>query len=133
MEIAYFSGVKVILSMTKTHYFEQVYAVTKAIPGGRVCTYGLIADYLALGSARMVGWALHQSISMGANVPAHRVVNAKGELSGKMHFNPPGLMQTLLEQEGLNVKNDRVENFQQVLWIPAEQLPEAEQWLPNNI
>lgn len=118
--------------MEKVHYFNQVFAVTKAIPAGSVSTYGHIADYLALGSARMVGWALHQSINMGTNVPAHRVVNVKGELTGRMHFNPPALMQALLEQEGIVIQNDRIMAFSEVLWIPAKHLPEAEIWLRND-
>ena len=69
--------------MSEANYFEQVYAVTRLVPRGRVTTYGAIADYLALGSARMVGWALNKSFSTGGGVPAHRVVNRKGELSGR--------------------------------------------------
>lgn len=118
--------------MGKAHYFQQVYAVTAAIPRGRVSTYGHIADYLALGSARMVGWALHQSIQSGANIPAHRVVNASGVLTGRMHFNPPQRMQAMLEQEDIVIEMDRVASFRDVLWIPAEHLPEAEIWLEND-
>ena len=105
--------------MKNTSYFEQVYEVTRRIPFGRVSTYGAIADFLALGSARMVGWALHQSFS-GDGVPAHRVVNRKGELSGRNNFPTPTLMQELLEKEGIEVVNDRVLEFEQLFWNPWE-------------
>ncbi len=101
------------------NYVELVYAVVRRIPRGRITTYGAIADYLALGSARMVGWALHQSIGT-ADVPAHRVVNRKGELSGRLHFPTPALMQQLLESEGVAVVNDRVVDFERHFWHPAE-------------
>ncbi len=104
--------------MTATgHYFDLVYEVTRQIPRGRVCTYGAIADYLALGSARMVGWALRHSFS-GQDVPAHRVVNRLGELSGRNHFPTPGMMQELLEQEGVYVENNRVQDFERLFWHP---------------
>jgi len=102
-----------------SNYLELVYAVARRIPRGRVTTYGAIADYLALGSARMVGWALHQSIG-AADVPAHRVVNRKGELTGRLHFPTPTLMQQLLENEGVAVVDNRVLNFEQHFWHPAE-------------
>ncbi|MCB0619669.1 MAG: MGMT family protein [Saprospiraceae bacterium] len=105
--------------MKNTSYFEQVYEVTRRIPFGRVSTYGAIADFLALGSARMVGWALHQSFS-GDGVPAHRVVNRKGELSGRNHFPSPGMMQELLENEGVEVVDHRVLRFTELFWHPAE-------------
>lgn len=102
-------------------YYDQVFAVTKAVPYGRVTTYGAIADFLALGSARMVGWALHQ-VPGGQGIPAHRVVNRKGELSGRVHFRPPSRMQELLEQEGVMVENDQIKDFKKLLWIPADHL-----------
>lgn len=102
-------------------YHDRVYAVTRQIPKGFVTTYGHIADFLALGSARMVGWALNQSL-WHKDVPAHRVVNRKGELSGRCHFNTPWLMQELLEREGLVVSDNKVVDFMQHLWIPAEAL-----------
>ncbi len=105
----------------KPTYWEQVYAVTRAIPEGRVTTYGAIADFLALGSARMVGWALFQNLK-SLDVPAHRVVNRKGELSGRRHFATPSLMEELLEAEGVAVKNDRVQQFDKLFWHPAETL-----------
>ncbi|MCS6929853.1 MAG: MGMT family protein [Saprospiraceae bacterium] len=101
------------------NYVEKVYAVTRRIPRGRVTTYGAIADYLALGSARMVGWALYQSIGV-ANVPAHRVVNRRGELTGRLHFPTPTMMQQLLESEGVRVTNNRVVDFERHFWHPAQ-------------
>lgn len=107
--------------MSTPHYYELVYYLTQQIPKGRVCTYGYIADYLSLGSARMVGWALAQSLSseIGA-VPAHRVVNRKGELSGRHRFSTPTLMQERLEAEGIQVREDRIVNFSELLWHPSE-------------
>jgi len=107
--------------MSNQSYFDLVYYITQKIPKGRVTNYGAIADYLSLGSARMVGWALtqcHRS-SMG-NVPANRVVNRKGELSGRIHFGTPTLMQELLEAEGVKVVNDKVVNFEELFWHPQE-------------
>lgn len=104
----------------KENYIDRVYDVVSLIPEGRVSTYGAIADYLALGSARMVGWALKQSFP--AEVPAHRVVNSKGELSGRGGFNPPELMEQLLTLEGIKVENDKVVSFAAVLWKPADHL-----------
>ena len=107
--------------MPPLNYYESVYEVTRKIPRGRISTYGAIADYLALGSARMVGWALNKSMS-SLDVPAHRVVNRKGELSGRNHFPTPTLMQELLENEGIEVKDNIVQNFTALLWIPAIEL-----------
>ncbi len=107
--------------MRNESYFDLVFEVTRQIPRGRITTYGAIADYLALGSARMVGWALH-NCKLGDGIPAHRVVNRQGELSGRHHFSPPTMMQTLLEQEGIAVKDDRVQNFKQLFWHPAQDL-----------
>lgn len=102
-------------------YFDLVYAVVRKVPFGRVTTYGAIADYLALGSARMVGWALNHSFST-SGVPAHRVVNRKGELSGRNHFPTPTMMQELLENEGVPVADNRVTDFASRLWIPGDEL-----------
>ncbi|MGB3801645.1 MAG: MGMT family protein [Lewinella sp.] len=102
-------------------YIEQVQDVTRLVPFGRVTTYGAIADFLTLGSARMVGWALFNSV-MADDVPAHRVVNRKGELSGRNHFATPELMQTRLEAEGITVREDRVVDFDRVFWSPTELL-----------
>jgi len=107
--------------MPSGNYYEAVFEVTSKIPFGRVSTYGAIADYLALGSARMVGWALNKS-SLAHGVPAHRVVNRKGELSGRNFFPQPGMMQDLLEQEGVKVENDKVLEFKRLFWHPAEEL-----------
>lgn len=104
-------------------YYQQVFEVTQLIPEGRVTTYGHIADYLSLGSARMVGWALKQSLRLGAGgLPAHRVVNSKGELSGRAAFATPTLMAELLESEGVIVVDNRVVKFRERLWIPSEHL-----------
>ena len=106
--------------MKEDHYFQRVYDVTCLIPEGRVSTYGAIADYLALGSARMVGWALNNLREERSYVPAHRVVNRLGELSGRVFFVPPSAMQERLEKEGVRVENDKVVNFNQVFWHPRE-------------
>ncbi len=107
--------------MKEKTYFERVYEVTRQVPFGRVTTYGAIADYLALGSARMVGWALNKSFKGGA-VPAHRVINRKGELSGRNHFPSPTLMQELLENEGIKVVENRVQHFEKLFWNPSQEL-----------
>ncbi len=104
--------------MPEHSYYERVYEVVRQIPRGRVSTYGAIADFLALGSARMVGWALRHAVPL-EDIPAHRVVNRKGELSGRNHFEHPGLMQALLEQEGVPIQENTVCGFQQVFWHPA--------------
>lgn len=106
--------------MKEDHYFNRVYDVTCLIPEGRVSTYGAIADYLALGSARMVGWALNNLKEERSYVPAHRVVNRLGELSGRTFFNPPSAMQERLEAEGIQVKNDKIVDFNKVFWHPRE-------------
>ncbi len=107
--------------MKEQSYYDLVYYVTQQIPIGRVSTYGAIADYLSLGSARMVGWALTRGNQFQLKeVPAHRVVNSKGELSGRMHFGTPTRMQELLESEGVKIKKDKVENFKEVYWHPQE-------------
>ena len=108
--------------MSKTHYFEDVYEVVRSVPYGRVTTYGAIADFLSLGSARMVGWALRQSSVMNGPVPAHRVVNREGYLSGRLHFPEPKYMQRALEKEGVKIKKDTVVEFKKLFWHPAENL-----------
>jgi methylated-DNA-protein-cysteine methyltransferase-like protein len=108
------------ISVKSSSYFEKVYEVVSEIPIGRVSSYGAIADYLALGSARMVGWALNQCHKHpNLLVPAHRVVNRKGELSGRNHFSAPGLMQALLESEGIQIKDHKVVDFDTLFWHPA--------------
>ncbi|TVR87229.1 MAG: MGMT family protein [Saprospirales bacterium] len=104
------------------HFYDKVYAVVERIPPGRVTTYGLIADFLALGSARMVGWALNQSHKSGLDIPAHRVVNRKGELSGRAHFPGEGVMQQRLEAENIEITDHRVKDFNNLLWNPSEHL-----------
>lgn len=100
-------------------YYEAVYAITREIPYGRVTTYGAIADCLALGSARMVGWALNHSFTQEEPVPAHRVVNRLGELSGRMHFSTPTHMQELLMSEGIEVLEEKVTDFERLFWNPC--------------
>jgi len=107
--------------MSKTTYYQKVFEVTRQIPFGRVSTYGAIANYLSLGSARMVGWALNKSFT-SEGIPAHRVVNRKGELSGRVHFPAPGMMQALLENEGVKVEDNVVQNFKKLLWNPTDEL-----------
>lgn len=105
-----------------TNFFKDVYEVVKLIPKGRVTTYGAIGEYLGLkSSARMVGWALNAS-HIEKGVPAHRVVNAQGLLTGKHHFETPTRMQKLLEKEGVKIKNDEVVDFEKKLWIPKKEL-----------
>jgi methylated-DNA-protein-cysteine methyltransferase-like protein len=104
------------------NFFQKVYEVAKQIPYGRVTSYGAIAKYLgAARSARMVGWAMNASHNM-ANIPAHRVVNRNGVLTGKHHFDGTNLMQQLLESEGITIKNLQVQNFEKLFWDPFEEL-----------
>lgn len=104
--------------MKESNYFEKVYELARKIPRGRVTTYGIIAAYLGLGSARMVGWALNKSFSSDFSVPAHRVVNRMGELTGRNHFPAPGMMQKLLEEEGVKVVDNKIVDFEKILWYP---------------
>jgi methylated-DNA-protein-cysteine methyltransferase-like protein len=106
--------------ISSDHYFQKVDDVTCLIPTGKVSTYGAIADFLALGSARMVGWALNHCHSQDHFIPAHRVVNRLGELSGRMHFATPTLMQERLENEGVKVVNGKIDNINQYFWHPRE-------------
>jgi methylated-DNA-protein-cysteine methyltransferase related protein len=103
--------------MKKAHYWEDVYALTKLIPKGRVTTYGAMATYLNLGSPRMVGWALNNVVK-GDDVPAQRVVNRLGELSGRLHFDTPSHMQALLEAENIVVIENKVRDFDTLFWNP---------------
>lgn len=103
------------------NFFEKVYEVAKQIPYGRVTSYGAIANFLgASRSARMVGYALIGSVTK--DVPAHRVVNRNGLLTGKHHFEGTNLMQQLLESEGIIVKDNQVQNFDEVFWEPSKEL-----------
>jgi len=103
------------------NFFDKVYEVAKQIPYGRVTSYGAIATFLgAARSARMVGYAMNGST--GKDVPAHRVVNRKGLLTGKHHFDGTNLMQQLLESEGLKVKDNQIQNLEKVFWNPSKEL-----------
>ncbi len=109
--------------MTRDNFnFQDVFEVVKLIPKGRVTSYGAIAAYLGMKSgARMIGWAMHAA-GPYPQVPAHRVVNSQGLLTGKIHFSPPSRMETLLQAEGIKIKNDKVQNFNQVFWNPSLEL-----------
>lgn len=110
------------MKSTNTNFFEDVYQVVRLIPKGRATSYGLIAEYLgSKGSARMVGWAMNQAHAL-PDVPAHRVVNRNGLLTGKNHFQTPTQMQELLEAEGISIKNDQIMNFESILWSPKIEL-----------
>jgi len=105
------------------NFFELVFEVARQIPKGRVTSYGAIAACLGTkSSARMVGWAMNSAGRVRPKVPAHRVVNRNGLLTGKHHFSPPGLMEKLLKKEGIKVKNDQVLDFKKLFWDPAEEL-----------
>ncbi len=109
--------------MPGNDFFEMVYEVVRLIPRGRVTSYGAIAKYLGTArSSRMVGWAMNQAHGKTPPVPAHRVVNRQGLLTGKMHFPTPGRMEELLKKEKVEVKNDRVLNFEKVFWDPRLEL-----------
>jgi len=104
------------------NFFEKVYQVAKKIPYGRVTSYGAIAKYLgAERSARMVGWAMNASHN-NDEIPAHRVVNRNGLLTGKSHFDGTNLMQQLLESEGISVKNNQIIDFKKHFWNPKDNL-----------
>jgi methylated-DNA-protein-cysteine methyltransferase-like protein len=104
-----------------TSFFELVYEVARQIPYGRVTSYGAIAACLGTKlSARMVGWAMNGADKINPTVPAHRVVNRVGLLSGKHHFNPPGKMEKLLKKEGVQVKDDMIVNFSEKFWDPGK-------------
>ncbi len=103
------------------NFFDKVYQVARLIPHGRVTSYGAIAKYLgAARSARMVGYAMNGSHSK--DVPAHRVVNRKGLLTGKHHFDGTNLMQQLLESEGISVIENQIQDFEKLLWDPSKHL-----------
>ena len=105
------------------NFFERVYHVARLIPFGRVTSYGSIAKYLgAARSARMVGWAMNHSHSQEQEVPAHRVVNRIGLLTGKHHFKGTNLMQQLLENEGIVVVENKIQDFEKVFWDPQKEL-----------
>jgi methylated-DNA-protein-cysteine methyltransferase related protein len=107
----------------ESSFFEAVYEVARQIPRGRVTSYGAIATCLGTKlSARMVGWAMNGAGRIRPKVPAHRVVNRNGMLSGRSHFPTPTSMQELLEKEGIKIKNDAVVDFSKLFWDPAKEL-----------
>lgn len=109
--------------MKELNFYESVYAIVRQVPAGRVTTYGAIAKALGRdGAARMVGYAMGNAGKANPPVPAHRVLNSKGQLSAKAAFGDPTLMQQLLENEGVAVKHDRVVNFQSIYWDPLTAL-----------
>jgi len=104
-------------------FFELVFEVVRQIPKGRVTSYGAVAATLGTKmSARMVGWAMNSSSRVRPKVPAHRVVNRNGLLTGKVHFAYPEQMQELLEKEGIKVKDDKVQAFEKIFWDPAKEM-----------
>ena len=104
----------------KSNFFQDVYEIVRLIPKGRVTSYGAIASYLGTRmSARMVGWAMNSSPK---NIPAQRVVNRNGLLTGKHHFKTPETMQRLLEKDGVKVVNDKIVRFTDIFWDPAKEL-----------
>jgi len=106
-----------------TDIYEAIYEIVRLIPPGRVTSYGAIAAALGMRSgARMVGFAMNQAHGQHPPIPAHRVVNSAGLLTGKFHFSPPERMQQQLEQEHVRVHNDKVQDFKTVFWDPAREL-----------
>lgn len=104
-------------------FFQQVYDVVLQIPHGRVTSYGAVASYLgSKGSARMVGWAMNSSKNMPKNIPAHRVVNRLGLLTGKQHFGGSEIMAELLRSEGVEVIDNKIVNFSKYFWDPKEEV-----------
>jgi methylated-DNA-protein-cysteine methyltransferase-like protein len=104
-------------------FFKKVYEVARLIPYGRVTSYGAIAAYLGTkGSSRMVGWAMNSSHTQKEFVPAHRVVNKSGLLTGKHHFGGSSVMEDLLESEGILIEENQILNFDKVFWDPAKEL-----------
>jgi len=109
--------------MDSDSFFDKVHSIVRLIPKGRVTSYGAIADYLGTrGSARMVGWAMNASHTQVTQVPAHRVVNRDGLLTGKHHFSGPTVMQQLLENEGVEVRDDQIVRFTELFWDPKIEL-----------
>lgn len=109
--------------MESTSFFENVFAVVRLIPSGHVSTYGAIARYLgSASSARMVGWAMNSSHNCPIYVPAHRVVNRNGMLSGRLHFCTPFEMEKLLKSEGIEVRDNQIIHFKRIFWDPSVEL-----------
>jgi methylated-DNA-protein-cysteine methyltransferase-like protein len=112
--------------MNRAEFYEQVYSLVRLIPKGRVTTYGAIARSLGHpGGARMVGYAMNLSHRLENKIPAHRVVNRIGLLTGKHHFDAPGKMEELLASEGIEVIQDKVSNFEVLFWNPIEEIDVA--------
>jgi methylated-DNA-protein-cysteine methyltransferase-like protein len=108
---------------SQSDFFDMVYQVVRLIPAGRVTSYGTIARYLGTAkSSRLVGYAMNASHSQAEKVPAHRVVNRNGMLTGKHHFATPFQMQELLEKEGIKVKGDCIIDFEEIFWDPNHEL-----------
>jgi methylated-DNA-protein-cysteine methyltransferase-like protein len=111
------------VSSTTKDFFDSVYQVVRLIPKGRVTSYGAIAKYLgSAGSSRIVGYAMNAAGSQKKYVPAHRVVNRNGELTGKHHFSSPYEMEELLQKEGIKVKKDKIVDFKKLFWDPTIEL-----------
>jgi len=105
--------------MQKSDFYTNIFDVVRQIPKGRATSYGAIAKYLgAARSSRVVGWAMNQSHTLENKIPAHRVVNRLGMLSGKMHFSTPNIMQERLELEGVEIKDDKIQNWKTIFWDP---------------
>lgn len=110
-------------SSEQNSFFQKVYEIARLIPYGRVTSYGAIAAYLGTkGSARMVGWAMNASHTQKEFVPAHRVVNKAGLLTGKHHFGGSNVMQDLLESEGIIIEENQIINFEKIFWDPVKEL-----------
>ncbi|MDD5569786.1 MAG: MGMT family protein [Bacteroidales bacterium] len=108
---------------TENSFFENVYEVARLIPHGRVTSYGAIAEYLGTKrSARMVGWAMNKSFTQKKSVPAHRVVNRNGVLTGKNYFGGSDIMKELLENEGIKIEENKIINFEKIFWDPKREL-----------
>jgi methylated-DNA-protein-cysteine methyltransferase-like protein len=107
----------------KENIYDIIFDVVRAVPKGRVTTYGAVAAAIGVKSgARMVGYAMNASGTIKPKVPAHRVLNRNGMLTGKHHFNPPEMMEQLLKKEGVKVKEDKVVDFDKLFWDPVKEL-----------
>ena len=117
------SAVTPTAPVKSNHFFVDVFDVVKQIPTGRVTSYGAIARFLGTKmSARMVGWAMNASHSQSDSIPAHRVVNRNGMLTGKAHFSTPTRMEEQLKAEGIEIKSDTIVNFEKLFWDPNIEL-----------
>lgn len=111
------------MASKKTNYIDDIYEIVALIPPGRVTSYGLIADAIGTRTtARMVGWAMNKAHAAVPSLPAHRVVNRNGLLTGRHHFATSQRMQELLEAEGIEVENNQVKDFQDKLWVPLNEI-----------